>query len=213
MRFVIILLLININYVYAQVGINTVSPMVTLHIQGQPTNITLADGVIPPNLTRGELISKNSLYDTDQTGAFVYINSISNLDPSTPKTIRIKSVGYYYFDGEIWQPFSGVPDPIYLPSFNLPLTAIATDVTFDIYTNVYKKQYTKLGNSTFISSNSNLNEIPVVYNANELDYVVTYFDPSILDVKSISNSGILTYDVLDTNPSNSSFINIILVVK
>jgi len=43
--------------------------------------------------------------------------------------------------------------------------------------------------------------------------VITYYDPTVITVNNISSEGILNYDILNTNPDNESFINIVLVVK
>ena len=44
----------------AQVGINTNMPKATLEVTGKPNVITEPDGIIPPSITRQELINKTS---------------------------------------------------------------------------------------------------------------------------------------------------------
>ncbi|UYW01359.1 hypothetical protein K5I29_13140 [Flavobacterium agricola] len=204
--------IIACNFCYGQVGINTTAPKSTLHIKSDPANLNLADGLILPTLTRSEIISKDPLYNSTEAGAIIYISEIG-AESTTPKTSKISTTGYYYFDGQFWQILAGNDESIYLPSFNLPVEHIANNVTFDLYTNVYLKQYTKANNQTFVSSNQSLTQLPIVYEANELDYIVTYYDPDIITVNSISATGVLNYNVLNTNPSTSSFINILLVIK
>lgn len=197
---------------YSQVGINTEIPQATLHVMPQSTGTTTAEGIIAPNLTREQVISKDAQYGAAQKGAYIYVNVLGN-ETLTTKTAKIIVPGYYFFDGAIWQPMDYRPEFLYLPSFNLPLTAIATGQTYDLYTNVYKAQFTKAGNSTFFSSNPLLVQIPALYNSDQLDFVVTKYDNTIIKVNSISPAGVLNYDVLNTNPDENSFINIVLVIK
>lgn len=204
----------------AQVGINTDNPIVTLDVKPKSTAANTAEGIIAPNLTREEIIAKSDSYGNNQTGAFVYVNEISNTDVLNTKTEKITNTGYYYFDGTIWQKLIYNVEQIYLPSFNLPLPGISNnEIEFDIYTNVYRKQFIKAeatapaNEQTFISSNPNLTQIPDLYSANQLDFVITYFDPTIITDVSITNTGVIKYKVLNSNPPTSSFINIVLVVK
>lgn len=196
---------------HSQTGINTKEPKATLEIKANQLDSSIADGIIPPSLTRAQIISKDAIYTIDQKGAFVYITEINN-EITTSKTINISGTGYYFFDGNLWQPFNGHKEPLYLPSFNLPMVNMGAN-EFDLYTEVYKKQFTKTGNPLFISSNPNLTKIPDVYAANQLDFIVTYYDNTVIEVINISSTGVLSYNVLDTNPSNNSFINIILITK
>jgi hypothetical protein len=209
---------------FGQVGININTPKATLDVV-KSNQITFPDGIIPPVLTRAEVISKNDYYDQDQKGAYIYVNEIGT-ESTTQETQKIVTPGYYYFDGSIWQSFSK-KSIYYLPSFNLPLTNVANNFTYDLYTNVYKSQFTKANNSKFFSSNSSLNSIPGLLNASQIDFVVTYYDDSVIKVNSISATGVLNYDVLNTNPCGitctttpckinpctSSYINVILIEK
>ena len=217
------LFLIGCYPLNAQVGINTKAPRATLDIVATSTSSESPEGLIAPNLSRAEVISKNNVYGQDQKGAFVYIKEISDSDILDTKTAKIIGTGYYYFDGTIWRRLSYNTEQIYLPSFNLPLPIVTEpddpNQEYDIYTNVYHKQFVKplttapASEQTFISSNPNLTQIPDLYRADQLDYVITYYDNTIINDVSISASGVLSYKVLNTNPSNTSFINIVLVVK
>lgn len=107
------------------------------------------------------------------------------------------------------------------PAFNLPLPWISRasdeDFTYDLY-GEYKKQFKVSQNNLFVSNNASLGEISPtnlnrLYNANELDYVVTYYDASILTITGVNASGVMSYKVLNHDPEPSSFINIIFVIK
>ncbi|NDW10277.1 hypothetical protein D0T56_11495 [Dysgonomonas sp. 520] len=88
---------------YGQVGINTETPGATMHITPTKTDGTTAEGIIAPNLTRAQLIGKDAQYSTAQRGSIVYVTSLTGT--TTTKTAKVTSVGYYYFDGSLWQPF------------------------------------------------------------------------------------------------------------
>ncbi|SIS76304.1 hypothetical protein [Chryseobacterium gambrini] len=91
----------------AQVGINTTDPRGTLDIVGVANSLTTIDGVIAPRLTRAQLTAKgNILYGTNQIGAIIYVTDISGGDTSSQR-INITQIGYYYFDGALWQFIQG----------------------------------------------------------------------------------------------------------
>ncbi|WP_143106331.1 hypothetical protein [Pustulibacterium marinum] len=85
---------------YAQIGINTTSPKANLDVNGAPTETTTPDGIIPPKLTRTQLVSKTA-YGANQTGALVYVTDLSGTTNAT--TTNVTAVGMYYFDGSVWQ--------------------------------------------------------------------------------------------------------------
>ncbi|WP_131450874.1 hypothetical protein [Chryseobacterium sp. FH1] len=87
---------------YAQVGINTDAPKTTFDVNSKTGNTDIA-GLQAPRLTRLELTNKgNTLYGQDQKGALIYVSDINSGD-SLGQRINIVSVGYYYFDGSLWQ--------------------------------------------------------------------------------------------------------------
>lgn len=92
---------------FAQVGINTEDPKATIHIVGQPTDISSADGIITPRMTGVQARLKNSAYNIAQNGAIIYITA-ADTAPSG-KTINITSPGYYYYDAGnfVWQAMKG----------------------------------------------------------------------------------------------------------
>lgn len=92
------------SFIFSQVGINTETPQATLEVVASPTDLTKVDGVIAPRLSGDQLKSKDALYGTAQTGAIIYATSASpDAGVSGAKTIHVNNVGYYYFDGMIWQ--------------------------------------------------------------------------------------------------------------
>lgn len=144
--------------------------------------------------------------------------TVYNLNTAAPFTKDV-----YVWDGAKWgQIGSGVNAEryFYIPSFNIPLRSVSTTITytFDLYAE-YVRQFTKdSNNTTFVSSNSSLTKIPskasgTLYAANELDYVITYYDTNIITDVSVTDAGVLNYKVLSQNTSKDSFMNVVFVVK
>lgn len=93
---------------FAQVGINTASPKTTLDVSatrdtsGLITNNTQTFGLQAPRLTRAELTANTATYGINQTGALIYITDVTGGD-ATGQRINVTAMGYYYFDGTVWQ--------------------------------------------------------------------------------------------------------------
>lgn len=82
--------------------------------------------------------------------------------------------------------------------------------------------YTDQFGGNFETSNSNSGKVANVsrttllptLDSTELDYYVTYFDKTVFKSVSISNNGILTYEIHPTaDVSMGSFMNIVFAVK
>lgn len=80
------------------VGIGTSTPVATLDITGQPTNISKLDAVVPPRITGDQLKAKT--YTTLQDGAIVYVTTAAEIGNQTGQTINVNMPGIYYFDKE-----------------------------------------------------------------------------------------------------------------
>jgi len=60
-------------FTFAQVGVNTQNPVVTLDVVGKPTDTSSLDGITAPRITGAQLRAKT--YTTAQTGTLVYITA------------------------------------------------------------------------------------------------------------------------------------------
>ena len=95
---------------FAQVGIDANVPQSTLDIVASSSDNTKVDGIMIPRIKGSELKAKDAIYTTTttsvpgQTSAVVYVTEGLASNNTSPKTINITSSGYYYFDGNIWQP-------------------------------------------------------------------------------------------------------------
>ena len=95
----------------------------------------------------------------------------------------------------------------YMPSISIdvstPLIGGSKNLFFE-----YQLQF----QNPMASNPGSAGSIPFFANPNELDYYITFYDNTVLDNVSITNNGLLLYDVV--NPANEcSFINVVFVVK
>ncbi len=98
---IFIVLLSIVKYNAQNVGINSTTPTVTLDVNGFPSSSTTADGIRAPRITLAQLNSKTS-YNTSHIGALLYVTDITG-GSSGPATAQVTTIGYYYFDGSVWQ--------------------------------------------------------------------------------------------------------------
>ncbi|MFN1218467.1 hypothetical protein ACKW6Q_15975 [Chryseobacterium kwangjuense] len=112
------------SFAFAQVGINTAEPKVTLDVVATADDPAVKDGITAPRITGAQLRSKS--YGADQNGAFVYVTAADTAPAG--QTIDVTSVGYYYFDSR-----TGVNKWIKFASGN---TSTGADLTNDIWKDV-----------------------------------------------------------------------------
>lgn len=203
----------------AQVGVNTTDPKATLDIQVATLDGTTAEGLIVPRLTLTQLVAKDARYAAAQTGALVYVTDASGANST--KTQRVIAPGYYSFDGTIWQ--SLTPDQslrfFYMPSVLLPTdasdpsyNAATGSFVIDLYTNAYSKQFGLTDASSSTKSNG-ATTLPILQ-SNAFEYFVTYYDNTVFQNVSVSNTGVLTYKLPSVvNVSDKTFMNIIFKLK
>lgn len=88
------------SYGFSQVGVGTTAPNSTLEIvAANPTGTsTSVDGILIPRVDRQRAQSMTGT----TTSTMVYVNSIAT-GTATGTAVNITSVGFYYYDGTVWQ--------------------------------------------------------------------------------------------------------------
>lgn len=84
----------------AQVGVLTTTPQTTFEVH-KTNNANVADGVLPPVMTKEELASKAAgVYGANQNGTMVYVDNITGgtTGTSVAQVVNINKKGYYRFD-------------------------------------------------------------------------------------------------------------------
>ncbi|RZJ33301.1 MAG: hypothetical protein EOO51_14315 [Flavobacterium sp.] len=82
----------------AQVGIGNTTPGATLDITATNSAGTTVDGLLIPRVTR---LRAQTMSGTP-TSTLIYVNDVS-VGTATGTTINVTTVGFYYFDGTVWQ--------------------------------------------------------------------------------------------------------------
>lgn len=208
----------GIGFVQAQIGVNTDLPKVSLDVHAGSTDATTAEGLSAPRLTLAQLTSKDSKYTADQIGALVYVTDV--IGTTSEKTRNIISVGYYYYDGTLWQTIA--PEKslgfFYMPSIVLPTdishplyNPTSKTFTVDLY-KVYAAQYGLTDSSSSVKS-PGATTLPIAA-SNSLEYLITYFDNTVFQNLAVDNQGVLTYQLTETpSVTENTFMNILFKVK
>jgi hypothetical protein len=159
------------------------------------------------------------------THAGMVVYNIHVSDSTEKRANKIFSLGLYVWNGSEWSKIKDNKNDkkfFYMPSFCIELTNPGSN-SFNLYAE-YVKQFTKDSNpitNTFVSSNTDANFVNIpthesgrLYTANELDFVVTYYDKNIMTINSIDTNGLMNYTIDNLNNlSEKSFINVVLVVR
>ncbi|GHT05174.1 hypothetical protein FACS189440_12860 [Bacteroidia bacterium] len=209
-------------------GTASMNAQVTVGSVQDPAKAALLDIKSQTNLKGGETTSKGGLLLPR-----VQLQTLNSLRPfiaSETATDKLEHIGLevynitdntifkpgiYYWNGNQWKLLNSTGTAIYLPPFTLDWTSGATNKTVNLYT-VYTRNFTTTG-QPLISNNSALTTATALTNllgvAGDYDYVVTDYDTNCITIKSISASGVMTYDCKTTAPTASSYVNIILIKK
>lgn len=181
-------LFLSLN-ISAQIGINTEAPDASTAID----IVSTSKGILLPRMTSAQ---KNAIanpahsllvYDTDKKCV------AQNQGTATvPVWTCLTMFNKQFF---------------YMPSINIDTNLLNTNLTKDLYT-----QYlTEFGAPLIKNPGATSTSIPH-YAANELNYYVTYYDPTLIQINSISDVGIMNYRVLK-EADFDAHMNIVFVVK
>lgn len=83
------------------VGVNSTNPLMTFDVNGIPATASTIDGLRAPRITLAQLNLKTG-YGTNHIGALLYVTDVTGGSTVTA-TAQVTTLGYYYFDGTIWQ--------------------------------------------------------------------------------------------------------------
>ncbi|MDE3741400.1 hypothetical protein PHU20_06065, partial [Maribacter sp. D37] len=95
----------------------------------------------------------------------------------------------------------------YPPSIAVDASTIVNNATIDLY----QEYIDQFGSPTMASTGAPA--VVPTYTKTELYYYVTYADPTVLNIDSISADGVMQYDVVGTPSDYNSLINVVFVVK
>ena len=179
------------------------------------TNVTATKGVVLPRVELTGKTSLDPLAEDNTANKRSHIGTIVyNLNPvAATATVPALRVGLNVWDGEKWTlAKQSAPNFFYMPAFKLPIPSVSTGRTFDLYSE-YRRQFTSGTNPNFLSSDNGVTQVPGTYEADDLIYAVLDYDATVIQVNSISETGVLTYNVLSTTAPSLSYITVICIVK
>ena len=174
----------------AQVGINTVipNPSAALDI------VSTSQGILIPRMTTAQ----RTAITTPAEGLLVYDTTLKCISQNAGTSVSPAWVCLSAKDAQ--------NSFFYMPTIAVDASAVVTGKTIDLY-DEYKKQFTAPKKNPSAPVN-----IPYFANATDLHYYITGYDTNVLDNVSISNSGIMTYDI-KTESDYDSFMTVVFVVK
>lgn len=207
-----LLLLFSVATLQAQVSVGSVvepESGMLLQIKNKEVTNPSTDNVTVDANGGGLLLSRVQLVNRETLEPFIKLAD-AEWNTSNREQTKIKHAGLmvyniaesanfkqgiYVWDGETWTE-AGKHNTnywFYMPPFNLPMDKLE-DKTFDLYAE-YEKQNGAL------------------YARDKLDYAVVHYDSNVLDITGIDNDGVMSYTVKDIDPSATSFMTVIFIVK
>ncbi|MBB4806212.1 hypothetical protein HNP38_001484 [Chryseobacterium defluvii] len=188
-KIIFFILMLTYSIGNAQVGINTSTPDASSVLDVSSTT----KGVLLPRVSNPASVAKPAtglvIFDTNRKCISQNIGT-----PTAPNWSCLSPYVAKFF---------------YMPSVVFDTSVIASGQTKDLYT-LYKNQFANVPSNA--RSTSAPAAIPFFPNSSDLYYYVTGYDSSVFRINSISDAGVLNYDVL-SNATPASFINIVFVVK
>ncbi|MDH6250710.1 hypothetical protein M2347_000437 [Chryseobacterium sp. H1D6B] len=188
-KITLLILVLMYGIITAQVGINTSTPDTSAALDITSTT----KGLLLPR------ISNLTLVQNPATGLVIFDTNKKCISqntgtPAAPSWVCLSPYVAKFF---------------YMPSVVFDTSVTATGQTKDLYS-LYKNQFASIPANA--RSTSAPAAIPYFPNASDVYYYVTGYDTTVFKINSISDTGVLNYDVL-SNATSASFINIVFVVK
>ncbi|MCX2838498.1 hypothetical protein OQ279_10060, partial [Salinimicrobium sp. MT39] len=166
---------------------------------------TNADALIYDNTTSGlTAVNVQDALDEIQENASIVSPLEDNLDGTFTYTNE---------ENVITQIKSAMPKFFYMPSIIIPTDAsqVPAGETFGEI-DLHQRYADQFGSGLVVNPGSTTT-LPVLP-ASELDYYITWYDTNVFENVSVSDSGVLSYDVLNNaDITVGSFMNIVFVIK
>ncbi len=168
--------------------------------------------------TKGLLLPRVTL---SSTTSFSPLSAhVAGMTVYNTATIGDVTPGYYINDGTRWIRSSG-KNQFYMPSIILPTdpstlpnsnyTYSGSTFSVNLY-NLYSEQY----GLSFSATSTKSSGAPAlkIFNANQLDYYIIYFDNAVFSNVTVSTTGVLTYQLASGYTiSEKTFMNILFSEK
>lgn len=138
-------------------------------------------------------------------GMTVYNTALS---PEGTDVVEYVSPGFYYNTGQRWERlYQGSTNWFYMPSVVFDTSAAATGLSKDLY-QLYASQFI----APKARSAGAPASVPYLPAATDVYYYITDYDPAVFEIVSLTDQGMLTYNIKQT-ASAYSLMNIVFVLK
>lgn len=185
-----ILSLLAVCKIEAQVGINTVSPHQSAALDIESTS----KGMLIPRMTT---MQKTAIANP-APGLIIYDTTLRCISQNAGTATDPAWVCLSQKDAQ-----NGF---FYMPTIAVDASKVVTGKTIDLY-DEYKKQFTAPTKNPSAPVN-----IPYFTTRTDLYYYITNYDADVLDNISISNQGVMTYDIKEESDYDS-FMTVVFVLK
>ena len=209
----------------AACSVNNLHAQVTIGSNAEPNANAVLDLVSGTN--KGLLMPRVALTRTDEPAplsAHVAGMTVYNTGTSAPGVPinNYVSPGFYYNDGTKWVRLPlGATNWFYMPSVSFNTSVTGNDITKNLY-DLYLRQFTgqvdgkgsagSAGSGSLVRSAGAPVQIPHIPAATDLYYYITDYDTSVFDNITITDEGVMEYDVISA-ATDCSYINIVFVLK
>lgn len=194
-KVLLIISFISVLTSYAQVGIGTSTPN--------------SDAILELSSTsKGLLLPRVAL--TSTTSFAPLAAHTSGMSVYNTATAGDVTPGTYYNDGTKWiriERSTAATKSFYMPSVSVNTTALVNNQTIDLFS-LYKAQF----QTPAFKNPAAPSSVPFFALSSDLYYYITAYDNTVLNIDSLSDSGVLQYDVIG-QATDCSFINIVFVQK
>lgn len=165
---------------------------------------TANKGMILPRVSLLSAIDYFGL-STHENGTIVY--NINTSDSSVPVDNRV-SPGFYYNNGSRWEKlYLGYTNWFYMPSVVFDTSSTGLQSTKNLY-QLYLDQF----KTPKYKSPGAPSSIPYLPSPTDLYYYITEYDGDVFEIVSLTDQGVLTYNVKQA-ASAYSLIDIVFVLK
>ena len=221
-KFITLIFITYFTASYAQVGINTETPVTSLEIASNTTNPNYLDGILIPRISGSDL--KNKTYTSAQNYALIYVNAPLSGANLSGQVQNVDTAGFYYLDqNTIWQKILNVA------TTNALINSVA-DVSKDAWIDNPTNTRVELGSTSTgstrtagtefaildngavgIGTNSPTNKLHISATSNPIKLEGLTADLAAANIVVVGTDGVLKTipktNITTTTVSNSSNVN------